>query len=164
MCGIVFLGGPSALYCPTCRVDRGKERDAEHRRRKRLGLAKKVGDPLTCIGCGAVYSYYTGCSTDRCHDCCVIYGKEIDKINSKKWNKENKEKYQQAKEEYNDRKKERMNKIEPQPTGEKYITKRKDSGRYRVQIGRAYNKHFDNLQDAIKARDAFLQSKTEIND
>lgn len=160
-CGITFLGGPSATYCLDCRAEREKERQAEYRRRKRLGLSRQTGDPQTCIDCGKQYGYYTGASA-RCPECVKTHGKMVDLQKSKKWNMEHKKEYSQAKADYYQRRKEKMQKMSTQPTGEKYITQRKDNGKYRVQIyGQTVKRlgQYDNLSDAIKARDTFLMSQ-----
>jgi uncharacterized Zn finger protein (UPF0148 family) len=34
ICGTEFIGGPTAIYCPTCRADRIRQRDRERHQRK----------------------------------------------------------------------------------------------------------------------------------
>ena len=55
MCGIEFKGGSKALFCPSCRVVRRRERDADDRKRKKLGLSRKIGEEYTCEFCGEAY-------------------------------------------------------------------------------------------------------------
>lgn len=152
MCGLTFSGGPRASYCPTCREERRKQAAAEHRRRKRLGISRKVGDIQTCIDYGKKYEYYIGAS-ERCTKCAEVHGKIIDRQNSQKWKSQNKAAYLKAKKDYSDRQKQKNG---PVKTGEQCITFERETGRYRVRIKDKHVGRFNTLEDAIKCRDLYL--------
>ena len=52
ICGAVFPGGPSAKYCPSCRLEQRRKREREYNRR---GSARKLGSEQVCERCGAPY-------------------------------------------------------------------------------------------------------------
>ena len=58
MCGVEFLGGPRASYCPECRKIRQKEASA--RARKRGGAARPIGSMDKCEWCGSEYIVNSG--------------------------------------------------------------------------------------------------------
>ena len=39
-CGIEFMGGPRAWYCPTCRIDRQREQGRKCKQRQRKGQTR----------------------------------------------------------------------------------------------------------------------------
>lgn len=151
-CGSVFQGGPRAWYCPTCRIERAKEANREHKKRKKLGTSRKVGDLQICIDCGCKYAYYIGAS-ERCPECAKKHGKIIDNQKSKEWNACNKNEYLKAKREYGKRKHENTRNVK---TGEKYIYS--DSGKYRVIVKGVHVGYFSDLEKAIIARDAKVKN------
>ena len=73
LCGVEFLGGPRAFYCPGCRKIRQKEASA--RARKRGGAARPIGSADKCEWCGAEYIVNSGrqkyCS-DKCQHEAVL--------------------------------------------------------------------------------------------
>lgn len=56
-CGVGFLGGPRASYCPACRLER---RRAADRRHKANGAARKMGEQYPCQRCGQLYTLTGG--------------------------------------------------------------------------------------------------------
>ena len=53
VCGVSFPGGPSAKYCPRCRVEKRREADRRH---KKHGTARPLGSIQKCERCGAEYT------------------------------------------------------------------------------------------------------------
>lgn len=151
-CGVTFAGGPRAWYCPTCRNERAKESNREHKRRKRLGKSRKVGDSQICVDCGCKYAYYIGAS-ERCPKCAEMHGKTADRQKSKEWNKANRDKYLEAKREHEGRKRASAGSVK---TGEKYIYF--DRGKYRVIVKGAHIGYFADLESAVIARDSQLKN------
>lgn len=151
-CGVTFQGGPRAWYCLTCRAERRKMYDREHKRRKKLGLSRKVGELQTCIDCGNQYAFYVGAS-ERCPECAEKRGKMIDRQKSKEWNLENKSRYLGAKKEFELRKYQNSEAIK---TGQKYVTFDRRKGRYRVVVKGVHVGYFGDLESAVAARDAAL--------
>lgn len=150
-CGITFMGGPRAWYCPECRDIRRKKTDAEHKMRKRSGNSRIIGETYICIDCGAKYTLRSGLQI-RCPECAKKHLKEIDNQQSREWNKENKEKYKKAKRDFDKRRR----KEEGKRTGEKYIRFDKASRRYRLVIKNKHIGYYDNLEEAIKIRNKLL--------
>lgn len=67
-CGAAFPGGPSAKWCPACRIERQRQRDREYKRR---GPVRQLGSTQVCERCGAEYKlegglqrYCPACSED----------------------------------------------------------------------------------------------------
>ena len=88
-CGITFLGGPRAWYCPGCRLERRREMDA---RRHRTGSARHLGDTDKCVVCGADY-IVTGGNQRYCPNCAPSAVAEKDRQQSLEWYAENKAEY-----------------------------------------------------------------------
>ncbi len=59
-CGIVFMGGPTATYCPSCRVERIRQRDRERHQRKLAGQIRHIGSIDLCTICGNTYEVKSG--------------------------------------------------------------------------------------------------------
>jgi len=59
-CGINFIGGPTAKYCPTCRADRIRQRDRERHQRKLTGRIRHIGSTDICTICGNEYTVNAG--------------------------------------------------------------------------------------------------------
>jgi len=79
-CGIIFQGGPRAWYCPDCRKERQRVRDAEF---KRHGPVRPIGSIDHCVVCGKEYvvmgglqKYCPGCNPDATRDVDNRQGKE----------------------------------------------------------------------------------------
>ena len=77
VCGARFIGGPSAKYCPDCRVEKRKERDREF---KRNGPVRPLGSACICERCGNEY-VLTGGQQKYCPTC------SADAIKEKRWPK-----------------------------------------------------------------------------
>lgn len=54
-CGVVFVGGPRAYYCPDCRALRREESTKQSHQRQALGVQRKLGSFDTCNICGDIY-------------------------------------------------------------------------------------------------------------
>ena len=88
-CGITFLGGPRAWYCPVCRLERRREMDAI---RYHAGSARHLGDTDKCVVCGAYY-IVTGSNQRYCPDCAPAAVAKKDRQQSLEWYAENKVEY-----------------------------------------------------------------------
>lgn len=159
ICSATFMGGGRAWYCPVCREERTRERDKEHKRRKRLGLSRRVGDTMVCIDCKEIYQYYIGAS-ERCRECAKKHLKKIDNEASMKWKQENKEKYLEAKRDFD---KKRRKECYP-PTGQKYIFFEKSSRMYRLKIKGHHVGYFKTINEAINKRNSMQEWKDCIEE
>lgn len=155
-CGITFMGGPRAWYCPECRAERRKKADAEFKARKRLGKTRQIGEEYVCIDCGAKYILRNGLQ-ERCPECAKKHLKEIDNQQSKKWKKENKDKYLEAKRNFDKRRRQEDGKN----TGEKYISYDKANKKYRLVIKGKHIGYYNKLDDAVKTRDILLKKDVD---
>ncbi|MEQ2868675.1 hypothetical protein AAAV92_07365 [Selenomonas noxia] len=69
ICGAKYSGGPAALYCPTCRMERVKESNRKHRARKRAGKSIVLGETKgRCEVCGNEF-VYSSAMQKYCTDC-----------------------------------------------------------------------------------------------
>lgn len=77
-CGVTFLGGPRAFYCPSCRAERQKIQAAQARERARKGITRKIGQEYPCEICGELY--VLNCGTQRfCKKCSSKHFREAEK-------------------------------------------------------------------------------------
>lgn len=88
VCGASFQGGPSAKYCQTCRLEVARQRDREHKRRKRAGAVRPIGSEDVCIRCGKRYTVTAGLQK-YCPDCSAEAIRENDRKKSIEWNRAN---------------------------------------------------------------------------
>lgn len=77
-CGRSFEGGPRAYYCPSCRIERKRDHDADFQRRKRKGNYRPLGSIDKCEQCGKDYVVEGG-QQRFCPDCQPIHAKEYDR-------------------------------------------------------------------------------------
>ena len=77
-CHSLFIGGPRAFYCPSCREIRRKERD---RKRKKTGPVRPLGSIDECIQCGNNYIVVGGMQR-FCPKCAPIHAREHDRVTS----------------------------------------------------------------------------------
>ena len=84
-CGATFQGGPRAWYCPGCRMDRRKEREARYRRE---GSIRPLGSMDHCEVCGQEY-IVSGGRQRYCKNCAQEAIRESDRKLSLKWYNEN---------------------------------------------------------------------------
>ncbi|MDR1131615.1 MAG: hypothetical protein LBL15_04270 [Oscillospiraceae bacterium] len=78
-CGRSFAGGPRAWYCPDCRSERQKKQRKEHKRRAKLGQARKLGETISsCEICGKPY-IVSGALQRSCPVCAPAAVAEIDR-------------------------------------------------------------------------------------
>ena len=93
-CGVTFLGGTTAKYCPACRAERTRQRDREKYQRKKAGTARSLGSADICAICGKQYTVRGG-NQKYCSECSVAEDK---RRKNKSWLREyygNPEKRQQ---------------------------------------------------------------------
>ncbi len=81
-CKNKFVGGPNALYCPSCSKKRKSERDRENKRKEIRGLSRKIGSEDICKKCGRKYTVTTG-NQIYCKNC----GEEMQKQRTIQYNK-----------------------------------------------------------------------------
>nr|DAE41133.1 MAG TPA: Thaumarchaeal output domain 1 [Caudoviricetes sp.] len=84
-CGTTFDGGPRAWYCPTCRAERQRIRNAAQRK---TGARRPLGSIDHCVVCGKEYVVEGGLQK-YCKDCAPEAIRAVDREQSKKWAKEN---------------------------------------------------------------------------
>lgn len=84
-CGVTFDGGPRAWYCPDCRVERQRIRNAA---RRKTGARRTLGSIDKCVVCGKEYVVEAGLQK-YCKDCAPAAIRAVDREQSKKWNREN---------------------------------------------------------------------------
>ena len=94
-CGITFLGGPRAWYCPGCRLERRRKRDVI---RYHSGPVRHLGDTDKCVICGKGY-IITGGLQKYCPDCAQTAVAEKDRQKALEWYNENKAEYNPARNE-----------------------------------------------------------------
>ncbi|PWM78654.1 MAG: hypothetical protein DBY32_04020 [Phascolarctobacterium sp.] len=81
VCGIKFLGGPSAKYCPECRLKIRRERDREQKRR---GTRRPIGSIDVCAACGKEYIVESG-KQKYCPECAAEEIKKKDRERGKEY-------------------------------------------------------------------------------
>lgn len=80
ICGAKYMGGPSALYCPSCREEKRKEYERETRARQRAGRAIVLGETVgICEKCGEKF-VYQGARQKYCKKCADEAIRENDRI------------------------------------------------------------------------------------
>lgn len=85
MCGATFLGGPNARYCPTCRIERRRETDRQHKARKRAGKSIILGQTVgRCEKCGKEFIYTAG-AQKYCPECSEEAIRENDRQSGRGW-------------------------------------------------------------------------------
>lgn len=98
-CGVAFLGGPRAFYCPSCRAERRKIQSAQARERARKGITRKIGQEYPCEICGELY--ILNCGTQRfCKKCSAEHFHEAEKELAKS-------RYEKSKDDINTKRKNR---------------------------------------------------------
>lgn len=91
-CGIKFLGGPRAWYCPSCRINRAKMQDAL---RRQNGTKRPLGSIDRCEICGDDYVVKSGAQR-YCPKCAPDAVRRVDNLQSRAWNEAHKETYYPA--------------------------------------------------------------------
>lgn len=86
-CGRDFQGGPRSWYCPNCRKERKKERDAKCRKEP---PKRKLGSTDICKNCGEEYIVVSGLQM-YCKECQPIMHAELDRRQSLAYYHTNKE-------------------------------------------------------------------------
>lgn len=81
-CGVSFLGGPRAWYCPSCRIERTRETNARYKQRKRQGKTRRIGSIDLCSVCGKEYTVSGGLQK-YCPDCAPEAIRAVDREQSR---------------------------------------------------------------------------------
>lgn len=91
-CGIEFMGGPRAWYCPTCRIERQREQGRTCKQRQRKGQTRRLGSIDKCEVCGK--DYIVNSARQRyCPDCAPERYREVDREQGRGWLKRAVEKH-----------------------------------------------------------------------
>lgn len=90
-CGIIFIGGPRAWYCPKCREIRRATTNAEYRQRKKEGKVREIGSTDKCLNCGEKYIVNAGLQK-YCEKCAPEMMKELDRAQGMNYYNANKDK------------------------------------------------------------------------
>ncbi len=79
-CGRHFEGGPHALYCPNCRLDRQRQRDMLFHRKMRNSPdeIRELGSVDYCLNCSNAYTVNSG-QQKFCEKCAPIHVLEHDR-------------------------------------------------------------------------------------
>lgn len=85
-CSKTFFGGPGARYCPDCRAARQRAQSRECKARRRTGNVRAIGSTDFCVICGKPYVVMSGLQK-YCPDCAPQAYREIDREQSRAWNK-----------------------------------------------------------------------------
>lgn len=89
-CGRIFEGGPRALFCPGCRLERQRKQNAEHKARARAGKSRKIGSIATCTMCHQAYAVSSG-NQKYCPNCAPEAVAERDRVQGLEYYHKNKE-------------------------------------------------------------------------
>lgn len=85
ICGAKYMGGPSALYCPSCREIKRREYERESRARQRAGRAIVLGETIgICEKCGEKF-VYQGPRQKYCKKCADEAIRENDREKTRGW-------------------------------------------------------------------------------
>ena len=74
ICGAFFLGGPTAQFCPVCRVERIRQSDRERHKRKLAGKLRHLGSTDLCAICSKPYEVKSGYQK-YCETCSISESK-----------------------------------------------------------------------------------------
>lgn len=80
-CNVSFRGGPHAHFCPSCRAERAKKVNADHKQRKRRGLTRAIGSTDICERCNRSYTVDGGLQR-FCPECQPKHAAEHDRKKS----------------------------------------------------------------------------------
>lgn len=148
VCGSLFMGGPRAFYCPSCRREIYLERHKEYNRRQKCGTTRKIGSIDKCQRCDKEY-IVIGSLQRFCPECQPIHALEYDRVTSLKYYHQNKQKINPVR--YDRRKIELINCLEcgklfdPQGTCRRYCSRACKRIRYnRIWMNRYYPKNYEN--------------------
>lgn len=84
VCESLFIGGPRAFYCQSCRREIYLDRQKEYNRRRKNGTTRKLGSIDKCERCGKDYTII-GSLQRFCSECKPIHYKEYDRVTSLKF-------------------------------------------------------------------------------
>lgn len=85
-CGIEFMGGPRAWYCPECRLERKRAADRKCKQKIRQNghSDRPLGSVDKCIACGKTYIVESA-RQKYCKDCAPEQYKIVDREQSRGW-------------------------------------------------------------------------------
>lgn len=85
-CGIEFMGGPRAWYCPNCRRERAKEANRRCKAKQRLNghADRPLGSIDKCTVCGADYVVQSA-RQKYCKKCAPEQYKIVDREQGRDW-------------------------------------------------------------------------------
>ena len=85
-CGIEFMGGPRAWYCPNCRRERAKEANRRCKAKQRLNghADRPLGSIDKCTVCGAEYVVQSA-RQKYCKKCAPEQYKIVDREQGRDW-------------------------------------------------------------------------------
>lgn len=83
-CGVEFMGGPRAWYCPGCRENRKKTQLREYKQRKAEGKTRPIGSIAYCEICGEKI-IVTGGNHRFCKKCGPKHLAEVDRKQGLEW-------------------------------------------------------------------------------
>lgn len=158
-CGVSFLGGPRAWYCPQCRDERKREALKRFRQRKGTSEHIPLGSIIQCEICGKDIIKNSG-RQRYCKECAVKHLKEEDNKQSLEWKRKYPEKIKEGKRKLS----KQRHRDEGKQSGIKYISWDKGSKKWRVtpylngkqyQLGR-----FTNLEEAERELIKFIKKKS----
>lgn len=89
-CGAVFLGGPRAWYCPSCREERTRARDREYKSTRTPG--RPLGSIDICVRCGKEYVVNSGRQM-YCPDCAKTAVREKERLRKMVYWEEHRDEY-----------------------------------------------------------------------
>ena len=80
ICGVCYMGGPNAKYCPSCRAEKQKEYNRAAKARKKAGKSILLGKTIgICAKCGNRF-IYQGALQKYCKKCADEAIRENDRI------------------------------------------------------------------------------------
>lgn len=162
-CGVSFIGGPRAWYCPQCREERKREASKRFKRRKGTNEYIPIGSIIQCEICGK--DIIKNSSRQRyCKECAKAHLKEVDNKQSLDWKCKHPEKIKEGKR----RLSKQRHQSEGRRSGIKYISWDKGSLKWRVTLyleGKQYHiGRFWDLSDAEKELNKFMSNRLLIEE
>lgn len=163
-CGMSFMGGPRAWYCPGCRTERQLGQNREYKARKRSGKIIPVGSFVRCETCGREIVKNSG-QQRFCSDCAPIHLKQVDNAQSLSWKRANPEKIKQFKRIAS---KKSYDGIAGKESGIKYISWDKGHKKWRVSPvingKQIYGGRYNTLDEAEIELHKILETEKGIGD
>lgn len=157
-CGIEFLGGPRAWYCPKCRLIRKKEADKRMKQKRKTLDYIPLGSVIHCKMCGKETIKNSGQQL-YCPECAPVHLKEIDNAQSLEWKRKHPDKIREGKRNLS----KRRHGEEGKESGIKYISWDKAKKKWKVcpyKDGKqVYVGVYKKIEDAENKLNEFLKNK-----